>query len=144
MQKRKTKFLIIAGMALALAGPALLGWSQEGGAQPSGSPQASQAGTSQKPASVSGDYVIGLDDVLAINVWKEAEISRDVQVRPDGKISLPLVGELQAAGLRPLELQKQITDKLQSYVSNPEVTVIVQQVKSKKINVMSEVGRPGE
>ena len=82
--------------------------------------------------------------MLASNVWKEAEISRDVQVRPDGKISLPLVGELQAAGLRPLELQKQITDKLQSYVSNPEVTVIVQQVKSKKINVMSEVGRPGE
>lgn len=91
----------------------------------------------------SADYVIGRDDVLAINVWKETEISRNVEVRPDGKISLPLVGELQAAGLKPVELQGQITEKLKSYLSNPEVTVIVQEVKSQKFNVMGEVMRPG-
>lgn len=101
--------------------------------------------TAPAPAASSAtDYVIGADDVLAINVWKENEISRDVAVRPDGKISLPLVGELQAAGLHPVDLQKQIADKLQSYISNPEVTVIVQSVKSKKINVVGEVNRPGE
>lgn len=89
------------------------------------------------------DYVIGVDDVLAINVWKETEISRTVQVRPDGKISLPLVGEIQAAGQQPLQLQQQIADKLKSYISDPEVTVIVQEVHSKKFNVIGEVQRPG-
>ena len=99
---------------------------------------ASLAGTSS-----ANDYVIGRDDVLAINVWKETEISRNVEVRPDGKISLPLVGELQAAGLTPVELQGQIAERLKSYLSNPEVTVIVQEVKSQKFNVMGEVMRPG-
>lgn len=89
------------------------------------------------------EYVIGSDDMLAINVWKETEISRTVQVRPDGKISLPLVGEIQAAGMQPLQLQQQIADKLKSYISNPEVTVIVQEVRSKKFNVIGEVQRPG-
>lgn len=89
------------------------------------------------------EYVIGVDDVLAINVWKETEISRVVQVRPDGKISLPLVGEIQAAGQQPLQLQQQIADKLKSYISDPEVTVIVQEVHSKKFNVIGEVQRPG-
>ena len=88
-------------------------------------------------------YVIGPEDMLAINVWKEAEVSRTVQVRPDGKVSLPLVGEIQAAGLQPLQLQKQIAEKLQSYLANPEVTVIVQEVRSKKFNVIGEVQRPG-
>jgi polysaccharide export outer membrane protein len=89
------------------------------------------------------EYVIGADDVLAINVWKETEISRTVQVRPDGKISLPLAGEIQAAGLQPLQLQQQIADKLKSFISDPEVTVIVQEVRSKKFNVIGEVQRPG-
>ena len=89
------------------------------------------------------EYVIGPDDMLAINVWKETEISRTVQVRPDGKISLPLAGEIQAAGLQPLQLQQQIADKLKSFISDPEVTVIVQEVRSKKFNVIGEVQRPG-
>lgn len=93
---------------------------------------------------VSSDYVIGADDVLAIDVWKEPELTRPVQVRPDGKISLPLVGEIQAAGLHPVDLQKQIADKLQAYISNPAVSVIVQEVRSKRINVIGQVQRPGE
>lgn len=99
--------------------------------------------SSQPSQNVNENYVIGRDDVLSINVWKEPEISRVVEVRPDGKISLPLVGELQASGLQPIELQKQISDHLKSYVSNPEVTVIVQEVRSQKFNVIGEVARPG-
>jgi polysaccharide biosynthesis/export protein len=88
-------------------------------------------------------YVIGADDVLAINVWKEPEVSRSVPVRPDGKISLPLVGELTASGQTPLQLEQEIAKRLANYISEPEVTVIVQDSKSQKINIMGMVARPG-
>jgi polysaccharide export outer membrane protein len=88
-------------------------------------------------------FVIGNDDVLAINVWKEPDISRSVPVRSDGKISLPLVGEVQAAGLTPLKLEKDIAGKLASYISEPEVTVMVQQVNSQKFNILGQVNKPG-
>jgi len=88
-------------------------------------------------------FVIGNDDVLAINVWKEPDISRSIPVRSDGKISLPLVGEVQAAGLTPLKLEKDIASKLKNYISEPEVTVMVQQVNSQKFNILGQVARPG-
>jgi polysaccharide biosynthesis/export protein len=88
-------------------------------------------------------FVIGNDDVLAINVWKEPDISRSIPVRSDGKISLPLVGEVQAAGLTPLTLEKDIASKLKNYISEPEVTVMVQQVNSQKFNILGQVVRPG-
>jgi polysaccharide biosynthesis/export protein len=89
------------------------------------------------------DYVIGPEDILAINVWKEQEVSRTVPVRPDGKISLPLIGDLQASGLTPVKLQKVVAEKLRAYISNPEVTVIVQEVKSRTFNIVGAVLRPG-
>jgi polysaccharide export outer membrane protein len=88
-------------------------------------------------------FVIGNDDVLAINVWKEPDISRSIPVRSDGKISLPLVGEVQAAGLTPLKLEKDIASKLKNFISEPEVTVMVQQVNSQKFNILGQVVRPG-
>lgn len=88
-------------------------------------------------------YVIGNDDVLAINVWKEPDISRSIPVRSDGKISLPLVGEVQASGDTPLKLEKDIASRLKSYIEEPEVTVIVQQVNSQKFNILGMVNRPG-
>ncbi len=91
----------------------------------------------------SESFVIGTGDVLAINVWKEAEISRVVPVRSDGRISLPLVGELQASGQTPKQLENQITAKLKDYVSEPEVTVIVQEIRSQKFNVLGMVMKPG-
>jgi polysaccharide export outer membrane protein len=88
-------------------------------------------------------YIIGNSDVLAITVWKEPEISRSIPVRPDGKISLPLVGELQATGRTPLQLEQEISGKLKSYITNPDVTVIVQQINSEKFNVLGRVAKPG-
>jgi polysaccharide export outer membrane protein len=88
-------------------------------------------------------YVIGANDVLAINVWKEPDVSRSVPVRSDGKISLPLVGELQAGGQTPRQLEQEITKRLQSYISEPEVTVIVTESKSQKVNILGMVARPG-
>ena len=88
-------------------------------------------------------FVIGANDVLAINVWKEPDVSRSVPVRSDGKISLPLAGEIQASGLTPLKLEQDIASKLQNYISEPEVTVIVQQINSQKFNILGMVSKPG-
>ncbi|MFZ3340865.1 MAG: polysaccharide biosynthesis/export family protein [Terriglobales bacterium] len=88
-------------------------------------------------------FVIGDDDVLAINVWKEPDISRSIPVRSDGRISLPLAGEIQASGRTPLALEREIADKLKSYISEPEVTVMVQQINSQKFNILGQVNKPG-
>ena len=103
----------------------------------------SNASPVQKTTPSDDSYVIGADDVLAVNVWKEPEISRAVPVRSDGKISLPLIGELQAAGQTPRQLEQGIAKGLQSYISEPEVTVIVQESRSQRINVLGTVARPG-
>ena len=87
--------------------------------------------------------MIGSDDVIAVDVWHEQELSRVVSVRPDGKISLPLVGEVQVSGQTPLQLQDTITQRLKEYLEHPQVTVIVQETKSQKFNVVGEVQRPG-
>ena len=88
-------------------------------------------------------FVIGNDDHLAINVWKEPDLSRSLPVRSDGRISLPLVGEVQAAGRTPLQLEQEISDRLKSYITEPEVTVIVEQINSQKFNILGQVVKPG-
>jgi polysaccharide biosynthesis/export protein len=114
------------------------------GAPPAADKQTSEkAGPGSRGVHSDSAYVIGVDDVLSINVWKEPEVSRSVPVRSDGKISLPLVGELTAGGETPLQLEQEITKRLASYISEPEVTVIVQDSKSQKINILGMVVRPG-
>jgi len=88
-------------------------------------------------------FVIGNDDVLAINVWKEPDLTRSVPVRSDGKISLPLVGEIDAAGKTPSQLEKAISDKLRNFITDPAVTVMVEQVNSRKFNILGQVSKPG-
>ena len=88
-------------------------------------------------------YVIGDDDQLEINVWKEPELSKTVPVRSDGKISLPLVGEVQAAGKTPVQLEDEITTRLRNFITEPAVTVMVTKINSLKFNVMGEVIKPG-
>ncbi len=88
-------------------------------------------------------YVIGSEDVLTINVWKEPEMSKTVPVRPDGMISLPLLGEIQARGLTPVQLEDQISDLLKKLVSDPQVTVIVTEVNSLNFNIVGQVLKPG-
>jgi polysaccharide export outer membrane protein len=92
---------------------------------------------------VAEDYAIGPSDVLAIDVWKDTELTRTVTVRPDGKISLPLVGELEVSGLTALKVQHLIVQRLTEYISNPQVTVIVQEVKSQTYVVVGKVAKPG-
>ena len=123
-------------MVLVLASSLLYGQSGDGGRKPNGN---------AVPPSLSNPqaFVIGTADVLAVNVWKEPEISRVVPVRSDGKISLPLIGELQASGRTTEQLEAEIKQKLKDFVSEPEVTVIVQEIRSQKFNVLGMVMRPG-
>jgi polysaccharide biosynthesis/export protein len=89
-------------------------------------------------------YLIGAEDVLHVLVWREPDLTGDTVVRPDGKISLPLIGELQAAGLTPDQLGKDVTAALTKLINTPEVTVSLLAVNSKKYYIDGEVSKPGE
>ena len=90
-----------------------------------------------------GSFVIGVEDVLTINVWKEPEMSKVLPVRPDGMITLPLIGEIKAAGLTPVQLQDEIAASLKKLMSDPQVTVIVTEVRSLAFNIVGQVQKPG-
>ena len=134
---------VLSALILTLAvavGPRAFAQGGEAKA-PSGSTQ--QAAAPPKSATDDPGYVIGADDILDISVWKELEISRRVPVRSDGKISIPLLNDIQAAGLTPMQLQAQITEKLKKFLTGPQVTVTVMATNSRRIYIMGEVGRPG-
>lgn len=88
-------------------------------------------------------YIIGVEDELQISVWREPELSTSVVVRPDGMITLPLVNDVKAVGLKTEELQNLLTEKLKSFVNEPQVTVIVRGIRSRKVNLVGEVGHQG-
>jgi polysaccharide biosynthesis/export protein len=88
-------------------------------------------------------FIIGDDDVLAINVWKEPDLTKQIPVRSDGKISLPLVGDILAAGKTPAQLKQDIADRLKTYITDPQVVVIVQEIHSLKFNILGQVAKPG-
>ena len=131
----KRNHLLIGMLVFASA---LTGFAQSPAKEKTGAAAPSAMKSTTDPA-----YLIGTEDVLAINVWHEAEMSRAVPVRPDGKISLPLAGEFQAAGLTPAQLEEAIRRKLQTLMQNPQVTVMVQEVRSQRFSIMGEVNRPG-
>jgi polysaccharide biosynthesis/export protein len=108
------------------------------------------AGNTQQTGSASGaplvlpkGYVIGPEDVLSIVVWREKELSGEVVVRPDGKISLPLLNDVQAAGYTPEQLAEIVEKAAIKYVTDSDTTVIVKQINSRKVFVLGEVGKPG-
>jgi len=145
---RKTGWLLVS---LALLCGAAFGAAQQGGAakpdakggQKAEASADAAASTQAKPATDDPNYKIGVEDVLNVNVWKEPEISRSVPVRPDGKISLPLLNDVQAEGLTPVQLATSIRDGLKKYISDPEVTVIVTAANSQRFYVLGEVAKPG-
>ena len=96
-----------------------------------------------KAATEDPNYVIGAQDVLDVSVWKEPDFTRTVPVRPDGKISLPLLNDVQASGLTPSQLAAEVTKSLTKFVTSPQVTVIVTQINSQRVYLLGEVARPG-
>jgi polysaccharide biosynthesis/export protein len=121
--RRKLTFALAA--ALAAASPALA------------------AGADGATIPAAADYRLGLGDKLRIEVYRDAQLSQSVQIRPDGRITLPLVGDLEATGRTPIELRDVITQQLKDYMTNPVVTVIVVETKAPVAYVMGEVNHPG-
>ncbi len=132
----KLALLIIGGLLASGT------WAQSDGS-------AKNSKTNQAPAesvlrSVAGpDYVIGADDNLHISVWKEPDLTTSLPVRPDGKISLPLLNDVPAAGLTPMQLADSITEKLKKYIADPRVTVVVTAMNSRRVYVLGEVLHTG-
>lgn len=149
----KTKSRLIGTLLLALLGCVQVGFGQTAGTDSNANLQkptvagkngdAKGAQTAAEQTAPSSDFVIGESDVLNINVWKEPEISQSVVVRPDGRISLPLIGEVLVTGLTPVQAQTLLTNKLQSILTNPQVTVTVTEIRSRVAFITGEVGKPG-
>jgi polysaccharide biosynthesis/export protein len=129
--------------ALSLA--ALLGTAsaQTGPATPIGTSGTTAGRTSSAPAATSTDYHLAAGDKLRIEVYKDTQLSQSLQVRPDGKITLPLVGDVTAAGRTSLELRDSIAGSLKEYIKEPVVTVIVVETTPQVVHVMGEVTKPG-
>lgn len=137
------RMIIIAVLFLALP-YALRAQQNKTPADPPGSANAGvMSGHAGTVSAVPTDYRIGVSDVVAIKVWKDADLSSTVPVRPDGKISLPLIGDLQAAGKTTGELHDLVVARLKPYVPDPDVTVMVEQINSQKYFVIGQVTHPG-
>src|SRR3989442_10875919 len=111
------------------------------GAQNSGDKEATAPKEPQPQSNAS--YVIGPDDQLHVSVWKEPDLTNTMPVRADGMISLPLLNDVQAAGLTPMQLAASITDRLKKFVADPHVTVVVTQMNSQRVYVTGEVVHSG-
>jgi polysaccharide export outer membrane protein len=120
-------------------------WAQDVSDASAAKPEkaASETRTEAAAPAVPSDYVIGADDTLHITVWKEPDMSVTLPVRPDGKISIPLLNDVQAAGMTPMQLGASITEKLKKYIADPRVTVVVTAMNSQRIYVLGEVTHTG-
>lgn len=128
-------------LGLVLTGSAVAQGPKTAPAKPD---PAAASPTPAKPASaVDPEYIIGPGDVLAIDVYQESEVSRTLPVRPDGRISMPLAGEIQAQGKTALQLQAEVTERLKKFIDHPSVTVMVQDAQSQRYNVLGMVMKPG-
>ena len=131
-------------IALAIATP-VLAQGQKPGAAAQSMPAAAAAAAAPRPTdpAIPAGYVIGTDDVLSIVFWKDKDMSADAQVRPDGRIALPLINEVQAAGLTPEQLREKITEESKKYMEDASVTIVVRQINSRKAFITGEINKPG-
>lgn len=137
--KKAMKVAVLLGIGL-LAGRML---AQSGDAAKSDTAKSDRPASTATEPDAPSDYVIGADDVLRISVWKEPDLSEMLPVRPDGKISMPLLNDIPAAGLTPLQLKDSITEKLKKFIADPRVTVVVTAMNSQRIFVSGEVLHSG-
>jgi len=134
---------IAAMVACERGAAAQTGGAASGISPAAGQPQSASA-AQQVPAALPPGYVIGSGDVLSIVFWRDKEMSADVVVRPDGKISLPLVNDVQASGLTPDQFRSQLVQAATKYVEAPNATVVVKQINSRKVFITGSVSKPGE
>lgn len=136
-------FKVVLLILLAVSTAVAAGNGPQADSSPKKSKEVSQTTTLTPAPAADAEYRIGKEDILSIQVWREPELSRLVAVRADGKISIPLVGELEAVGHTPLELQNQLTRLLEQYMKSPQVLVTVQDARSQRFSILGEVMRPG-
>lgn len=136
---KRWALMLMVATALAILPAA----AQESSSKQSGTKEKTSETPRVAPATEDPSYVIGEQDMLDISVWKEPDVSRAVPVRPDGKISLPLIHDVQAAGLTPMQLATVIAEKLKKYLSEPQVTVVVTAINSQRIYLVGEISRAG-
>ena len=141
MRNVATKLALLLGMGLLAL--AMAAQSTSAGKSDAGKSADTQAEKPAAQASEGSDYVIGADDTLHISVWKETDLTETLPVRPDGKISMPLLGDVVAAGMSPTELGNSIMEKLKKYIADPRVTVVVTAMASRRIFVTGEVTHTG-
>jgi polysaccharide export outer membrane protein len=136
---------VIVMLALATGMADSLAWAQGAPAQAAVSPASDGNMNAMTAPASTGDttYVIGAEDVLHIAVWKETDLTATEPVRADGKISLPLLNDVQASGLTPMQLADSLTEKLKKFVADPRVTVVVTAINSKRIYLLGEVSHTG-
>src|SRR5713101_2366933 len=132
-------------MVLLLGLAAAVGWAQDNAKKKEkDKPAAAASYESKELASAAGpSYIIGADDTLHVSTWKEPELTATLPVRPDGMISLPLLNDVQAAGLTPMQLAASIQEKLKKFVTDPRVTVVVAAMNSQRVFLTGEVLHPG-
>jgi polysaccharide biosynthesis/export protein len=106
-------------------------------------PAASSVATAKPALVVPPDYVIGPDDILSVEFWRDKDMSADVVVRPDGKITLPLLNDLDAGGLTPEQLRERVQTEAGKYISDPNVNIVVKQINSRRVFIMGMVGKAG-
>jgi polysaccharide export outer membrane protein len=136
-------FSIAAMLAVSMLAHGQAIGSEKGQESPSSSSTPSDPVSSSAPAASTDTYIIGASDSLNVTVWKETSLSGDLLVRPDGMISVPLLGDVQAAGLTPLQLATEVETKLKKYIQSPNVTVEIRQIHSKVVYMLGEVGKKG-
>jgi polysaccharide biosynthesis/export protein len=138
--------ILIGSSALAQdapAQPAASSASDRTASEKTSSDKTDKTTTAVSASQAGPEYVIGPEDALHIAVWREADLTASLPVRPDGKISLPLLDDVQASGLTPKQLADSITEKLKKYIADPRVTVVVTAINSKRIFINGEVLHPG-
>ncbi len=144
--KIRVTFVFLSMLTVAIASPEAQEKASAANTEPSAEAKLLSAPTpaaSKNQTPVSDDYKIGPGDLLSIHIWKEPDLSRSVLVRPDGKLSLPMVGELAVNNDTVNELKARLTAEYRKYVNEPDITVIVQEARSHRFNVVGQVQRPG-
>src|SRR5450755_856022 len=151
LQKSRVEILAIVLLkwVLLLGGVTSIAMAQDAGnpAPAEAAKPAQTAAADSLPKAAPGvrpdSYVIGAEDVITIYVWKEPDMSKTIPVRPDGMISLPLIGEIKAEGYTPVQLQDLLAEAMKKLISDPQVTVVVEKIGSLNFNIVGEVGHPG-
>jgi polysaccharide export outer membrane protein len=137
MNMRSSRLATAFTLSIVVLGLALLGPEIGSAETPPNQPD------SNKAAPVDPSYIIGSMDILEIQVWKEPDFSRQALVRPDGKITLPLVGDLHVLGMTTMALKELLTDKLKDFIDSPEITVILVESHSKNFYIIGKITQPG-